>query len=258
MYGGHSYRTRDPVKVVDEICWLVEQSGFRSFYIDDDTTNIGKQRMLKLADELGSRRVNVPWAMMARADTSDEETYARLREAGMVAIKFGVESGVQSLVDACGKQLDLNKVRRTVKFLKSLGVRIHLTFAFGLPGETVESVRRTIEFAFELDPFSIQFSIITPFPGSSHFRMAEEKGQLVTYDWEKYDGYHCAVICTDALSEKQLEELHQQAVRRWELHVARRRTIRGLRTLRGWKHLGRLLTHPLKMLNNVRQLRSTR
>lgn len=218
MYGGSNYRTREPKDVVDEIKQCVSDYGFKSFYFDDDTFNIGKPRMLALCEEITKRDINLPWAIMARADCMDEEILTALKRAGLVALKYGVESSDAKILEATGKSLDLEKVRQTVIMTKKLGISFHLTFTFGLPGETWETIRNTVKFALELDPDSLQFSIVTPFPGSRYFEMLEAKGHLLSKNWEEYDGYNRAVIKTDHLSREDLERALVYANRTWKRH----------------------------------------
>ena len=219
MYGGNQYRTRDPIKVVDEIELCIKKYGFKSVYFDDDTFNIGKPRMLAICAEIKKRNLNVPWAIMARADCMDREILSAMKDAGLVSLKYGVESGVQQILKNTGKSLDLSKVRETVKITQELGIKYHLTFTFGLPGETLETIDKTIALAMELDPDSLQFSIVTPFPGSKYFDMLDQKGQILSKNWEEYDGYNRAVICTENLDNKQLERALVKANRKWKLHV---------------------------------------
>jgi len=238
IYGGHNYRVRDPIDVVDEMEYLIRTCEFQSVYFDDDTFNIGKKRIMDICAEMDRRGLRIPWAVMARADTADREMLEAMRSVGLHAIKYGVESADQTILDNCGKKLDLNKVRDTVAVTRELGIKYHLTFSFGLPGETFDSARRTIALALELDPDTLQFSIITPFPGSRYYRELDEKGYLTSRDWTKYNGYVSAVIRTDALSSADLETLLAEANRAWELHVMKRQlrsdgavglALRGLR-----------------------------
>jgi GT2 family glycosyltransferase/radical SAM superfamily enzyme YgiQ (UPF0313 family) len=223
MYDSHRYRVRDPINVVDEFEHLVKEWGFRSVYFDDDTFNIGKRRILTICSELRRRGLQeTPWAAMARADTMDLEMLEAMAEAGLRAIKYGVESATQEIVTNAGKSLDLAKVRRVVQRTRELGLHYHLTFMFGLPGETRDSARRTIDLALELDPHSLQFTIATPFPGSRFHHFLRERGMLLSDDWRKYDGFRSAVVRTEELGPEDLEEIVAEANRRWDEHCRNR------------------------------------
>lgn len=215
LYADRLYRHIDPAKVVREMEMLVRDFGFRAIYFDDDTFNIGEKRLLRLCSGIKKRGIETPWAIMARADTTGAEIFQAMKEAGLYAVKFGVESGSQELVDGCGKKLDLGKVLETVEVCKKLGIKTHLTFAIGLPGETRETIRQTIDFALKADPDSAQFSIITPYPGTKIFDMLSEKGMLVTRDWTKYDGTCGAVFRTENFSPQELEKAALEARERF-------------------------------------------
>lgn len=222
MYGGGAYRARDPRDVADEIEDCIARYGFKSFYFDDDTFNIGKARVIELAREIGRRGWGLPWAIMARADQMDREVLAELRKAGLVALKYGVESGSQELLDRSGKNLDLAKVAEAVRATRELGIAYHLTFMFGLPGETRETARQTVETAIGLDPDSLQFSIATPFPGSRFHEELLRSGHLLSTNFDEYDGYHNAVVRTDALDGQELLAIRDEAEKAWREHRAAR------------------------------------
>ena len=243
MYGGQRYRVRDPVDVVDEVEWCVREYDFRSISFDDDTFDIGRDRIVRLCDELRRRDLHLPWTAMARADTADRAMLEAMAAAGLYAIKYGVESGAQELVDAAGKRLDLNRVADTVRITKQLGVKVHLTFTLGLPGETRDTIRRTLDFASALDPDSVQFSIATPYPGTTYYDMARERGHLVASSWQDFDGADRAVIRTDLLSPEDLETALQQARRQWRWRQVRRNfwQRKGYYASELFKHPGRVL-----------------
>ncbi len=216
FYSSNRYRTRNPVNVVDEIEEAINFYGFKSFYFDDDTFNIGKDRILSICSEIRKRGLEkIPWAVMARADTFDFETLKAMKDAGLVSIKFGVESGVQRLLDSCGKSLNLEKVKEAVKWCKELSVKYHLTFTFGLPGETEETIKETIDFALNLNPDTCQFSLTTPFPGTKYFEYLKDKGLLLTEDWDKYDGARFTVLKGENLSAEELEQAVVEAKKIW-------------------------------------------
>lgn len=221
MYGGQAYRARDPVDVADEMEQTVQRYNLCSVSFDDDTFDIGKPRILKLCSEIKQRNLGLPWTAMARADTADREMLEAMAGAGLYAIKYGVESGVQELVDAADKSLDLKQVKETVRITQDLGVKVHLTFTLGLPGETEETIQQTIDFASDMNADSVQFSIATPYPGTTYYDMAEASGMLVAKSWEDFDGADRAVLRTEALPPEKLEAALRRALRQWRWHHLR-------------------------------------
>ena len=241
MYQGNHYRTRDIKDVIDEMEYLVRKRGFKSVYFDDDTFNVGKVRIIKLCNEIIRRDLhNIPWAIMAKVDLMEEELLDTMRKAGLYSVKYGIESASQELVDRCGKRLDLKKAERIIRYTKSLGIKIHLTFSFGLLGETKETIKDTIDYALKLDPHSIQFSIITPFPGTTLFEELDRKGRILTKDWSLYDGHYSCVFQPDNVSSGELEEAKQYAYRIWSDYQRRKRGLRGdiKRFFNYWQNYG--------------------
>lgn len=226
VYSDHVYRTRSPKNIVDELDWAFRGQrrwAFRSYYFDDDTFNIGDARMNGLADEIIRRGLeHIPWGAMCRADTIKKPTLENLRRAGLAAVKYGVESGNQEIINRSGKHLNLAVVREMIGFTKQLGIKTHLTFSFGLIGETRETMRETLAFALEMDPDTLQFSISTPFPGTEFYAYAESKGLIVTRDFSTYDGSSRGVVRTEALSAEELEEFVRHATQTWREHEATR------------------------------------
>lgn len=218
MYASRRHRARDPVKVVDEMEWLIEKYKFKSVYFDDDTFNIGKTRVIALADEIRKRGIDVPWSIMASAQPMDKEMLEAMKRAGLVSLKYGAESGNQEMLKRINKGLDLNKLKSMVKLTKELGIKVHLTFTFGLPGETWETVNQTIRFALETDPDSLQFSICTPFPGTDYYEQADKQGLIQTKDWSMYDGGCTPVLRTESMSRDELVEAWKKANAIWNKH----------------------------------------
>jgi len=225
MYQGNHYRVRNIIDVVDEMEFLVKKMQFKSIYFDDDTFNCGKQRMLDFCSEIKKRKLDVPWGIMARADLMDEEILENMREAGLFAVKYGIESASQEILDGINKNMDINRTTEIVKFTKMLGIKTHLTFTFGLPGESKDTIAKTIDLALKLDPESVQFSIATPFPGTSFYKDMEDKGYLLSKKWSNYDGHNKSVIYTEILNKNDLEYAVKYAYRRWKTHCLQKKSL---------------------------------
>jgi len=226
MYHGNRYRTRDVVDVVDEMEYLVKEMHFKSIYFDDDTFNIGKERMLKLCDEIKKRQLNTPWAIMARADLMNEELLKEMRNAGLFAVKYGVESATQEHLDSIDKNMNIKKTEEIIRLTKKLGIRTHLTFTFGLPGETKESIQKTIDLALRLDPVTIQFSLATPFPGTVFYKEMKEKGAIISENWSEYDGNYKSVVASDNITKKELECAIKSAYKQWATHCLKKSQLK--------------------------------
>lgn len=125
---------------------------------------------------------------------------------------------------------------------KDLGINVHLTFCFGLPGENKDTLNKTIDLACELSPDSLQFSIVTPFPGSKYFKILDSKGMIISKNWADYDGYSKAVIKTEHLTSQELEDGLKEAYRRWDQHLLDR--IEEAKKLNN--RFKRIIHHPIK------------
>ncbi len=228
LFGGRNYRARDVDDVVDEMEYLIKEKKFRSIYFDDDTFNIGKERIMRLCGRIIEKGLNkTPWAIMAKADLMDEELLRSMKEAGLFAVKYGVENVSQALIDSCNKNLNVDNTEKIIKLTKDLGIKTHLTFTFGLPGETKETINKTIDYALKLDPESIQFSVTTPFPGTELFRDLDRQNRILTKDWSLYDGHSSCVFRPEVLSPETLVWAKEYAYRKWAEHKRRQRGLRG-------------------------------
>jgi radical SAM superfamily enzyme YgiQ (UPF0313 family) len=207
VYGEHKYRKRNPIDVVDEMEWLIKKFNFKAVYFDDDVFNIDKAHVISICQQIKKRSINVPWAAMGRADFMDEGLLSLLASAGLYAIKYGIESANPKVLELCKKNLNLGKAKKMIAYTKKLGIKVHLTFCLGLPGETKQSVQDSVDFIGVTRPDSLQFSLATPFPGTDYFRYLEKNGNKLSQSWPDYDGNNKYVFGTRELSNLDLERL---------------------------------------------------
>ena len=208
------YRARPGAKIACEIAWVLEHfPDTGSFFFDDDTFNLGRTRVLDFAAEMQRRGLHVPWGMNARADNWDREMMERLVETGLFTLRIGIESGDQAVLDRTQKAIDLGQARETLEMAHALGIKNHVSFIIGLPGETPESVRHTIQFIKSVPVDSVQFSVAIPFPGTEFYEYVEQNGFLVSRDWSKYNGFDHVVVRTEAMSADEISQAVDRARR---------------------------------------------
>jgi radical SAM superfamily enzyme YgiQ (UPF0313 family) len=205
--------------------YLTKTGTFKSVYFDDDTFNINASHVLGICEEIKRRRLVVPWAAMARADLMDETVLTAMRQAGLHSVKYGVESADQGFLDEVDKHMDLAKAERMIRLTKTLGIKVHLSFVFGMPGETQESIHRTIDYAMSLEPDTVQFSILTPYPGTAYYRRLQSQGDIVSQNWSDYNGASKSVIKTATLTPGDLEKARQEALAAWRKYRRSKKTI---------------------------------
>ena len=175
--GGHRYRVRSAENVLAEVKWIKENMPeVKEIMFDDDTFTDFKPRVEEIARGLG--KLGVTWSCNAKANVP-HETLKVMKENGLRLLLVGYESGDDQILHNIKKGLRTDIARRFTEDCRKLGIIIHGTFILGLPGETRETIEKTIRFAKEINPHTIQVSLAAPYPGTSLYKQAVENGWLV-------------------------------------------------------------------------------
>jgi radical SAM superfamily enzyme YgiQ (UPF0313 family) len=200
--GGHRYRTRSVEHVVEEISAARRHfPQVKEYFFDDDTFTDDRPRAEAIARGLG--RLGVTWSCNAKADVP-YETLKVLKDNGLRLLLVGYESGNQQILNNVKKGIRIDNARRFTRDAKSLGIKIHGTFIFGLPGETQETIHETIQFARDLDPDTVQASIAAPYAGTALHRQALAEGWLEGSDLVDGRGVQRAAVSYPHLSSDEI------------------------------------------------------
>ncbi|MCB9592059.1 MAG: radical SAM protein [Sandaracinaceae bacterium] len=160
------FRERDPDRVGAEVAHQVRRHGARGFAFRDPLFNLDRDRVLALAEVLRPQRVRFSAEM--RADRLDEEVLGALAEAGLRSLEIGVESIDRGLLTREKRRPpDAEQIEAAVRLAQRLGVRVICNFILGLPDDDEATMRATIAWARRLDSFAVQFTIATPYPGTT-------------------------------------------------------------------------------------------
>jgi len=184
--GGRRVRYRNPKLIVDEVEQALS-SGFTEVNFEDDHLTINHKHLNAICDEIMARGLKFNWSAFSRVDTVNSEILRKMKQAGCTWLLYGVESGNQEILDTIKKKITLQKVKDAVDMAKEAGIGILASFIVGLPGETVETLRQTMQFAQGLGT-SYGFNVLSPFPGTEVREKAAQYGvEILTNDWTKYD-----------------------------------------------------------------------
>jgi hopanoid biosynthesis associated radical SAM protein HpnJ len=213
---GHVYRERSPENVYEEM--VLAKHLFpraKEFFFDDDTFTANTLRAEKIARKLKS--LGITWSCNARANVP-KETLKVMKESGLRLLTVGFESSNQKILDNVKKGINIDRAREFVKATKELGIVIHGTFILGLPGETAETIEQTIRFAQEIDPYSIQVSLLAPYPGTELYAQGIKEGWIVREGKQLVrDGIQNAAISYKGLSREEIFEAVERFYRRFYL-----------------------------------------
>ncbi|HZQ93185.1 MAG TPA: hopanoid biosynthesis associated radical SAM protein HpnJ [Terriglobales bacterium] len=206
---GHPWRKRSADKVAAEMAKAKEYWPWvKEYFFDDDTFNIQKARTIELCSKL--KPLGLTWSCTSRV-TTDYETLKAQREAGCRLLIVGYESGDQQILKNIKKGATVERARDFTRDCKKLDLVVHGDFIIGLPGETRETIRRTIDFAKELDVETIQVSLAHAYPGTELYDFAKANG-FITNEQQMVDegGHQLAQIEYPALPrEEALEAVHR-------------------------------------------------
>ena len=185
---GHAWRKRSSDDVAAEMAWAKEAFPYvKEFFFDDDTFNIQKARTIELCEKL--KPLKMTWSSTSRV-TTDYDTLKAMRDAGARLMIVGYESGDAQILKNIKKGATLERARQFTKDAHKLGLTIHADFILGLPGETRESIRKTIDFAKELDAETIQVSLAHAYPGTEFYDFAKEHGFIIAGQGMVDEGGH--------------------------------------------------------------------
>jgi anaerobic magnesium-protoporphyrin IX monomethyl ester cyclase len=215
---GRKYRMRSPKNVVDELEFLHNTYGAKYFAFLDDAFTVDKERAVKICEEIKNRKLNIDWTCETRVDLITKDLLLKMKEAGCVAIWYGIESGSQLVLNAMGKGISLKQIVKAFKMTKDAGMKPNPNVILGFPGETKETAWKTIRFIRRLAPeYMGCYTVATPYPGTPMYNLIKEKGWLKITDFEKYDT-GTPTFETPTLCMKELKEIYDQVFKEFYLH----------------------------------------
>lgn len=228
---GGMMRPRSAKNILEEIKLLQDNYGIKEISFYDDTFTVFRNVVKEFCETIIREKIDLTWSCFTRANFVNEELLALMKKAGCHLILFGVESADEQILKNIRKEISLDLVVKAVKTARKVGIETRTSFMIGNPGETEETIKKSIDFAIRLDPDEVQFNITTVFPGTEMFKWADEKGYIITKDWSKYN-MSDIVWRHPNLSPETMERYYRLAHRKFYLRP--RVILRRLSRIRSW------------------------
>jgi anaerobic magnesium-protoporphyrin IX monomethyl ester cyclase len=181
---GVTYRERSPKSVLDE----VEEAlalGYNRIHFVDDVFTLNRRRVIEICQEILAREMEFKWECLGRVDSIDRSTSEAMKKAGCDRIFFGIESGDESILKLMNKRISLHQACSAVEAARAAGLKTGAFFILCYPGETDETVLRTIRFAASLYLDYLSFTIPYPLPGT---RLSERIKSKAVREWKGQSG----------------------------------------------------------------------
>lgn len=205
---GNTTRFHNPGRVLDEVEWMLGKLEAREIRFFDDTFTLRKDRIREICAGIRDRKLKFPWTCLTAVKTVTPKLLKEMKAAGCWQVLYGLESGDARMLKLLGKGNTVEENRNAVRWAKEAGLEVRGDFIVGTPGETLESLEKTLKFTLETGLDYAHFNKFTPFPGTALYRQLAAEGYSL--DFTK----GCSILDHGALLFVP-ESLDRKEYRRW-------------------------------------------
>ena len=214
-----SYRT--PKQVVDEIEYLHTARKIRGFVLREQSFTLDLKRAEEICDEIIRRNLDIVWGCEARVDAVSRELLKKMKKSGCIRVHYGVESGDPEILKIAKPGVTLERIKKAFRMTKEAKILTGAHMILGWPNDNLKTVENTYKLIAKVDPDSVYWNFLTPYPGTKIREIAQKNNLILTNDWSHYTS-HTVVMKTKHLNAQQL-------------YMAERRIIRNLAKKKLWK-----------------------
>ena len=226
---GRSFRCNSAEYLYEHVSYLKTRFGIRHINFYDDQFTFNRNRVESFCTMMTNKPLGITFNCAVRAEHVDLELLRMMKQAGCWMISLGIETGDPNLLSQHRQNADLEMLAETVRDIKKAGIRAKGLLMMGLPGESVASITRSMDYVFSLPLDDFNLAKFTPFPGAPLYDHIHELGQF-DEDWEKMDCMNFVFI-PKGMEKEQLEKLFLEF---YKAHYKRLNVLWGYATML-WK-----------------------
>jgi radical SAM superfamily enzyme YgiQ (UPF0313 family) len=210
-------RLRSPQLLVEEM-WKLKELGIHNIHMYADLFTVNRDQVVELCRLMIAEDIQVKWTCNSRVDYVDEEMLRLMSQAGNWLISWGIESGNEQILRHAKKGAYPDKAERALRWARQANIKNWGYFIIGLPGETEETIRQTIDFSKKLPLDIALFHVAAPYPGTPFFfEVVENEWFRPGTRWEQVDMDKGTVLDYPNLSAERLLYWQRRAFREWAL-----------------------------------------
>lgn len=216
FFGAPSARYRSVEHFLEELKW-VQWLGFKEVMFNDATLTSNMEWATALFEGMIKNNINLTWNCSTRAERVNPGILKLMKRAGCHTIALGMESVDKAILKNIRKNIDPEQIRKSVSMIRKHGIDTILFCVVGFPGETRESIEKTISFLTTLDTTFITLGIAVPVPGTDFYRHVDENNYLSTKDWSLYDPMKKPVFSYPWLTSDEIAYYSTRGLRKFYL-----------------------------------------
>lgn len=238
---GRENRRRSIPNIIGELENCVKQHGIRNFLFRSDTFTLDPEWVIRLCQGIQRAGLKIKWSCNSRVDTLSGEVVRAMKDAGCWIVSFGIESGSQEVLDLMKKGITKDQVRAALNLCRVEGILSSVYFLIGVPWESEETFRETLEFARQIEPDVVEFFYAYPFEGTEMYVTAANNGLIERGDFP-ISAYSKPAMPTMHLSMERLAEMRGEALKdfylRWPVISRTLKRARSPKTLLNYARFG--------------------
>ncbi len=169
-------RYRSLTNIVEEIKYVHQRYGTRQFTFKDDSFTVNRKRVMEFCNMLMNEGIKINWDCNTRVDLVDPELLRTMKKAGCNSIKVGIESGSERILKLMDKGITFERIQEAARLFRETGIHWTAYFMMGIPTETKEDVKNTLELLYKIKPSFASIGVYEPFPGTRLFDVGVEHG----------------------------------------------------------------------------------
>lgn len=213
----YSVRVRSPEHIMEEL-WILKKLGMNNIHMYADLFTVSREQVMGLCKLMIEEQIEIKWTCNSRVDYVDQELLKMMSAAGCWLISWGIESGNEQILRHARKGAYPDKAERALQWSRDAGIMNWGYFIIGLPGETEETIRQTIDFSKKLPLDIALFHVAAPYPGTPFFfEVVENDWFRPGTRWEQVDMDKGTVLDYPGLPAERLLYWQKRAFREWAL-----------------------------------------
>jgi len=236
---GCSYRGRSAENVMDEVEELIRKYRVRDIKFFDDTFTLDRRRLDRICELFHERGIDIPWSCLTKVNYVTKEMLEKMRKAGCWQVLYGIESGDPHMLKILKKGTTVEQNEQAIRWAQQVGLNVRADFIMGTPGDALESMEKTLQFAMRLNPDFAHFNKFTPYPGTEIYHNLVAQGYCFDFTKACSQLDHSIIMyCPKGVDPVDYRNFIDMAYRRYYLRPAY--ILRQLKQIRSFEDIRRM------------------